>query len=368
MKPFKKEHEVLVASEAFLRRASTFEHPFVLKGSLLTRQFVAADFERYVEDIDWVYPLPLKSAREAEEVFGNWINKVTKIDVEDRIEFELVELSIAEEAWSLSDYACMDDFPTIKTYLTGVFKTPEADYDLVLRLDISFNLELGIPPIQLTYKPLLGEPFIVPRAITLSQQIAWKLHQTITRPRYKDIYDLVYLMPYIGNDRVVKEQILQELVNECIANNNDINQLKWFINDKAMRYAYLKEENKTKTEEYRKLKKELANEDKSSSNNSRSFMYQYLYGKTTNEPILLSQLLAYFQTVLIDNGFTLAMFENLPPYSRKKISFIASEPPLYETKSNKEENEMVLPAIEKPLTFIEKLKRFFALRKTDQAL
>lgn len=367
MKSFKKRYEELVASEAFLKRASTFEHPFVLKGSLLTRQYVIADFERYVEDIDWVYPLPLKSAREAEKVFGDWIKKVTEIDIGDGIEFELFEGSIVDDTWSWVDYVGnTSDFPTIKTYINGSLKTPKANYNLRLSLDISFNIELGVPPVQVYYKPLFGEAFTVPKAVTLSQQVAWKLHQTITRPRYKDIYDLVYLMPYIQHDSAVKEQIVQELVNECIGNGDDINQLKWFISEKAIRYAYLRETQQMKGNEFKSLKNELNQVKKSSvSRNFRSFMYQELYGKTGKEPLVLSELLTDFRIVLIDNGFTLEMFENLPPYSRKKLNFIAPEPDLYMSKENIEEDEegeeFIPKGGNKSLTFMEKLKRFLGI-------
>jgi hypothetical protein len=80
---------------------------------------------------------------------------------------------------------------------------------------VSFNLELNIQPIPLKYVPLFGESFLVPYTVPLSVQVAWKLHQTIVRPRFKDLYDLRHLLSNSLYDRQALKETLQTLVDEC---------------------------------------------------------------------------------------------------------------------------------------------------------
>ena len=57
--------------------------------------------------------------------------------------------------------------------------------------------------------------FTLPYSVPLAPQIAWKLHQTLVRPRFKDLYDLSYLVQHIQGDANLIEQILEILAAEC---------------------------------------------------------------------------------------------------------------------------------------------------------
>ena len=63
-----------------------------------------------------------------------------------------------------------------------------------IALDISFNLEIDQEAIPLIYKLLEGEPFILSHTPPLALQVAWKLHQCLVRPHFKDMFDLIYLL------------------------------------------------------------------------------------------------------------------------------------------------------------------------------
>ncbi|WP_426251595.1 nucleotidyl transferase AbiEii/AbiGii toxin family protein [Paenibacillus pabuli] len=209
----------IVVLEALLKRASLVNSPFVLKGSLLTRQYLENPNIRYVDDIDFLYVGRIETEDQANEIFTDWMIRVTETDLNDGIVFR----SFSENAfWRRIDYAMADDFPTVNTELAFYIDSEprseneyQDEYEDELHLDISFNLELDEKSIQLSYQPMVGEAFVVPHTVPLSIQIAWKVHQTIVRPRFKDLYDLQHLLSNPSYDQQALQETLQTLVNEC---------------------------------------------------------------------------------------------------------------------------------------------------------
>ncbi|OPG96680.1 hypothetical protein B2I21_24965 [Chryseobacterium mucoviscidosis] len=207
----------IVVLEALLKRASLVNSPFVLKGSLLTRQYLENPNVRYVDDIDFLYVGRIETEDQANEIFTDWMIRVTEMDLNDGIVFR----SFSENAfWRRIDYAMADDFPTVNTELAFYIDSEprsenEYEDEDELHLDISFNLDLDEKSVALSYQPMLGEAFVVPHTVPLSIQIAWKLHQTIVRPRFKDLYDLQHLLSNPSYDQQALQETLQTLVNEC---------------------------------------------------------------------------------------------------------------------------------------------------------
>ncbi|WP_339166635.1 nucleotidyl transferase AbiEii/AbiGii toxin family protein [Paenibacillus sp. FSL R5-0341] len=207
----------IVVLEALLKRASLVNSPFVLKGSLLTRQYLENPNVRYVDDIDFLYTGRIETEDQANEIFTDWMIRVTEMDLNDGIVFR----SFSKNAfWRRIDYAMADDFPTVNTELAFYIDSePRSENvyedDDELHLDISFNLDLDEKSVALSYQPLVGEAFVVPHTVPLSIQIAWKLHQTIVRPRFKDLYDLQHLLSNPSYDQQALKETLQTLVNEC---------------------------------------------------------------------------------------------------------------------------------------------------------
>jgi len=203
------EKRYMVALEAFLRRVSIVNMPFALKGSLLTRQYFPSHIERYVDDLDFFYMEKIFDVAGADNIFTNWMCKVTTQYVDDGIEFR----DFRENTfWRMIDYAMDDDFPTVNTDIDYNVTDIEEDG---LCLDISFNLDINTEFIPLMYKPIFGDEFVVPYTIPLPVQIAWKLHQTIIRPRYKDLYDLKFLISHPSYDSLGAEETLKVLADEC---------------------------------------------------------------------------------------------------------------------------------------------------------
>lgn len=204
----------LYALEALLRRISLVDMPFILKGSLLTRQFLDNQVKRNVVDIDFLYGGKIYDTDDAEEIFTDWMIQATELDLDDGVLFESFRRN---EYWESIDYAMADDFPTTSTDIGYQFKD-EVEEDRpyqYLSLDVSFNLEMEIEPVPLDYTSEFFENFLVPRTTPLSIQVAWKLHQTIVRPRIKDLYDLQYLLSHDSYDKQALMETLQTLVNEC---------------------------------------------------------------------------------------------------------------------------------------------------------
>ncbi|WP_044640069.1 nucleotidyl transferase AbiEii/AbiGii toxin family protein [Risungbinella massiliensis] len=203
----------LVALEALLRRASLVNMPFLLKGSLVTRQYFSDPTIRDAEDIDFLYLNKIHNVDQAYNTFTDWMIQITEMDLNDGIKFR----SFRENSfWRYIDYAMAEDFPTVNTDIEYYFTDDEKGIlNDELCLDVSFNLEMDGKPVPLEYRPVLGEKFSVPYTVPLSIQVAWKLHQTIVRPRFKDLYDLKHLLSHPSYDEHARKETLQNLVNEC---------------------------------------------------------------------------------------------------------------------------------------------------------
>ncbi len=215
----------IFACEAFIRRAVEIDMPFMLKGSYITRQYFDSINDRIPNDLDFVYLHFLNNEQIAEKEFTNWTTLVTELSLDDNVKFNSFQENLF---WRCIDYAMSDDFPTTNTDLIAVVEGEEID----ISLDISFNLEIDQEPIPLLYTPLEGEPFIIPNTPPLALQVAWKLHQCLVRPRFKDMFDLIYLLNHkdFGASSHNVYYALQTLVNECDRDKVDVQKLAFLIN------------------------------------------------------------------------------------------------------------------------------------------
>ncbi len=225
----------LLACEAFIRRAVEIDMPFMLKGSYITRQYFDNINDRIPNDLDFVYLHLLSNEQIAEKEFTNWTTLITELSLDDNVKFNSFQKNLF---WRCIDYAMADDFPTVNTDLIAIVEGEEIN----LSLDISFNLDIDQEPIPLLYTPLEGEPFIIPNTPPLALQVAWKLHQCLVRPRFKDMFDLIYLLNH-KDFRASSHNVyyaLQTLVNECKRDNVDIQKLAFLINGNiAALYTYM---------------------------------------------------------------------------------------------------------------------------------
>lgn len=209
--------------ESFIRRASELKLPFMLKGSYLSRQYFPDPEQRIPGDLDWLYMERLEDPETSRTIFDQWLMGITEQETTDGVKFR----DFRENAfWRRIDYAMSDDFPTVNTDLTCWVDDELVD---VIGLDISFNLPVDYPPVPLLYKPLRGEPFTIPYTVPIALQVSWKIHQTLVRPRFKDLFDLTYLLKHPSFNKETFDQAIKALVKECNTDNLSVYRLQFFL-------------------------------------------------------------------------------------------------------------------------------------------
>jgi len=213
----------MLAYEAFIRRAAELDLPFMLKGSYVTRQYFQDPGDRIPNDLDWVYLPALTDPQETVLRLDDWMKKVTEMFANDGVRFR----SFTENAfWRMIDYAMAGDFPTTSTDLKCWIGE---DIIEPCRIDVSFNLDVEVPAVPLLYRPLRGNAFMIPKTVPLALQVSWKLHQTLVRPRFKDLFDLIHLVQNPAFTRDVLAQTWQALVNECRVDGTDPNRIGYLL-------------------------------------------------------------------------------------------------------------------------------------------
>ena len=78
----------LLGLEGFLRRLVDTKAPFILKGSLLTRQYISKKEERIPADLDFLYGKHLTDKKKPEKIFNQWITEITETELDDDIIFK----------------------------------------------------------------------------------------------------------------------------------------------------------------------------------------------------------------------------------------------------------------------------------------
>ncbi len=288
----------MLAYESFIRRASEINMPFMLKGSYVTRQYFPEDIVRIPADLDWVYINPIDELNTANNIFSRWVTLATELETDDNVVFR----SFKENAfWRMMDYAMADDFPTVNTdILCWVNGTP-FEFDL----DISFNLDIPGGAASLEYQPLSGPRFPVPYTAPLHLQVAWKIHQTLVRPRMKDLFDLMYLVKHPDFNRETLHQSFEALLKECIADEVNLAQLASFLNYQLA--ELFKKVSLADTWNYWRLGQESEDTWYFSRNDQASFITN-----ANRIPIKLEVFINQFKEAMVMAGFTIDLVLEFP--------------------------------------------------------
>lgn len=224
-----------VIEEAFIRRVAHLNLPLMLKGSFVTRQYLPEHLKNYrlTADLDWFGLGELN-----QEKLNNWMIAATNHYLDDGVTFR----DFRENAfWRCIDYAMADDFPTVSTDIAVRFNdapTPDYTHELYA-MDISFNIKLFADPIPISYYPLFGEPFIVPYSCPLDTQLAWKLHQCIVAPRFKDLIDIIWLLT--ANPNINWDIVFKSIQEECKQDNlerSNIQYLHYLLNNRLAEHPF----------------------------------------------------------------------------------------------------------------------------------
>ena len=153
------------------------------------------------------------SPKKAQKLFNKWLKAVTSLDLDDGVKFKAFR---EDNYWEDMEYGLYyDDMVELSTVGTEVLFTLEDSTDPeYMSLDISLHLEWQANPVPLLYQPMSGEPFTLAYTAPLSLQIAWKLHQTLSWLRIKDVHDLVWLLKHPLYDLEAIGETVQYLVDE----------------------------------------------------------------------------------------------------------------------------------------------------------
>ncbi len=216
------ETQLMLAHEGFIRRAAATGLPFMLKGSYVTRQYFPDTIPRIPADLDWLCLEHFPDETTARTRLNAWTTETTRTELKDGVRFRDFK---ENEFWRMIDYAMADDFPTVNTDLKCWVDGAELEF----LMDVSFNLPIDQAAVPLLYKPLQGEPFIVPFTTPLALQVAWKIHQTLVRPRFKDLFDLIYLVQHADFTPTTLQQSFAALLAECQADGTNRGKIKTFL-------------------------------------------------------------------------------------------------------------------------------------------
>ncbi|WP_332605885.1 nucleotidyl transferase AbiEii/AbiGii toxin family protein [Acinetobacter sp. ESBL14] len=202
----------MMAYEGLIRRfaLSHTYFPFVLKGSFLTRQYFPKHIHRKPIDLDWVCLKPLLDKRGVQAHLNDWMHYLTTVQLDDGIRYDVFPI---DSYWWELDYVMSEDFPTVST----AFHAWVNEQMVEIEVDVSFNLDVSDSKLNLNYQPLVGPSFKLKQTPSLATQIAWKLHQCIVNPRYKDIFDLTWLLQHAEFKENIEAQIqaIEVLSAEC---------------------------------------------------------------------------------------------------------------------------------------------------------
>jgi hypothetical protein len=256
--------------------------------------------------LDWNYLGILSNVEDAERTFNAWATAVTETHLADGVQFR----SFRENAfWRMIDYAMADDFPTVNTDLKCWLDGVEFEFTM----DVSFNLDVEVPAIALIYKPLRGDYFVVPNTVPLALQVSWKMHQTLVRPRFKDLFDLIHLLQHPDFNAQTLNDALQALVNECSVDKVDLMRYKYLIfNDLDKLYPNNSIDDnwhswRHKTDRVREFPNNLINHETANEITDESKL-----------PVGLFHFKKMFYEALEKAGFTAISAQDLPKPNRTK--------------------------------------------------
>lgn len=225
----------LIAFEGIIRRAAVIKAPFMLKGSLVLRQYFDDPTLRIAGDMDFVYLQTIHDETQAAKVFSEWATEVTLADVNDGLSFRDFRENLF---WRKIDYAMNDDFPTVNTDLLCTLKDGST---ITVQLDISWNLPIPVSPVSLNYRPLSESNFEVFNTVPIPLQISWKMHQAVVAPRSKDLVDVILLLEAYTLVEKEREAVRYAFTQECLKDGISTDRIKLYTEDTFARYLELEE-------------------------------------------------------------------------------------------------------------------------------
>lgn len=172
---------------------SEYKHNFILKGGLLLSA-IFGDERRTTQDMDTM----IKGIELDYEVLKNIIEKISNIDLDDQIKYEVIKYQDIREN---------DRYGGIKIFLNAY----KEHLKVPLSIDISTNDPITPRELEFKYKSLFDDSYISIMAYTIETVIAEKfqtlIEDNIGNTRARDFYDL-YMLIMNHFEKVEKDILL----------------------------------------------------------------------------------------------------------------------------------------------------------------
>ncbi len=220
--------------------------PFIAKGSFLTYQYHKDPLSRLMSggDIDLIYDNS-KGILEKRKIddFDHYDEFIQ--DIETLLKCELINILYKLEEIMMEKLNLIErpgfilelegfgyrkilrESDTIQLYLVNY--ASDGDFTTVgikiydpnlyakwIEIDIALNIPIRFQPETILYKTMTGKEVTLKNTTPLVYQTAWKIHQILVRPRFKDLDDVTHFLPHIDfEDRHTFERFFDEIISEC---------------------------------------------------------------------------------------------------------------------------------------------------------
>ena len=185
--------------ERLLERISVSEYKnnFILKGGMLISSIIGID-NRSTMDMDTT----IKGFKLDKENLTNILQEIIKIDIEDNIKFEIIDIENIRED---------DDYGGLRIHLQASFDEMPID----LKIDVTTGDKITYKEINYKYNLLLENRSIEIWTYNVETIIAEKYESIIKRStlntRIRDYYDL-YMLTHLGKN--ILNKMLVDAINE----------------------------------------------------------------------------------------------------------------------------------------------------------
>lgn len=177
---------------------SQYKNNFILKGGMLISSIIGID-SRTTMDIDTT----IKGFKLDEENLTQILNEIIKIDADDNIKFELLNIENIRED---------DDYGGFRVHINAVFDNMPTD----LKIDVTTGDRITYREINYSYNLLLEDRSINIWSYNIETIIAEKYESIIKRSilntRIRDFYD-VYMLIHLDRNNI-SDKILKDAIKE----------------------------------------------------------------------------------------------------------------------------------------------------------
>ena len=198
--------------ERILERISVSQYcsNFILKGGLLLSAMLGVE-SRSTRDMD----ISIKGIDVSKERMLEVINEILSIDVNDKVKFEIVDISDIRED---------DEYGGNKYHLVGKLE----NLKVTLEIDISTGDEITPRELRYEYKSIFENRKIYIDSYNIETILAEKIETILRRGKYnarmKDYYDIYFFLSKLNDD--INVYVFRQALENTVMQRNSLEYLK----------------------------------------------------------------------------------------------------------------------------------------------